>query len=190
MAAQHTSYEPLPRSRHAAVAVGSKLHMWGGDSGSMEKSRELSQHVEVFDIATELWEQKLTHGTPPPGLRGTAYTVVGTHLYNFGGWDGISHHNSLHKLDLCTLQWDEVKDLNSSSVPQRKTGSRMVSYGDNQLVIFAGWTGNQWTNKLHLFNLDKGNQEIYASLVQCVYEAMGNAFNQLHDLNRTLVCNI
>ena len=27
MAAHHASYEPLPREWHAAVAVGSKLHM-------------------------------------------------------------------------------------------------------------------------------------------------------------------
>ena len=30
MAACHTSYEPLPNEWHAAVVVGSKLHMWGG----------------------------------------------------------------------------------------------------------------------------------------------------------------
>ena len=50
MAARHMSYEPLPRSQHAAVAVDNKLHMWGGESGSKEKSREVAQKLEVFDI--------------------------------------------------------------------------------------------------------------------------------------------
>ena len=85
MAAHHTSYEPLPRRSHVAVAVDNKLHMWGGWARSREKSQEEAKHVEVFDISTELWEQKLTHGTPPPGLWNTAYTVVGSCLFVFGG---------------------------------------------------------------------------------------------------------
>ena len=154
MAAHHTSYEPLPRSDHAAVAVDNKLHMWGGFAGSVEKSRELSKHVEVFDISMELWEQKPTHGTSPPGLYDTAYTVVGSSLFVFGGYDGVSRHNTLFKLDLRSFQWEKVQVSNPSSGPQKK---EMVSYGDNQLVIFAGWTGSGiWTDELHVFDLDKG----------------------------------
>ena len=150
MAARHTSYEPLPRCSHAAVAVDSKLHMWGGEGGSQEVK------LEVFDISTELWEQKPTHGTPPPGLWNTAYAVVGSCLFVFGGWDGVSHHNSLFKLDLHTFQWEQVRVSNPSSGPQRKSGSRMVSYGDNQLVVFAGSTGSDYTDELHVFDLNKG----------------------------------
>ena len=58
MVTHHTSYEPLPRAYHAAVAVENKLHMWGGWAGSVEKSRELAPTIEVFDISKELWEQK------------------------------------------------------------------------------------------------------------------------------------
>ena len=157
MAAHHTSYEPLHRGSHAAIALGSKLHMWGGlVARSIEKSRELTQYVEVFDVATELWDQKLTHGTPPPGMINTAYTVVGTCLFVFGGFDGVSRHNSLFKLDLQTYQWEQVQASNLSSGPQKKGGCRMVSYGDNQLVVFAGRTeSGGTTDELHVFNLDK-----------------------------------
>ena len=157
MAAHHTSYEPLHRGSHAAIALGSKLHMWGGlVAQSKEKSRELAQYLEVFDVATELWEQKLTHGTPPPGMINTAYTMVGTCLFVFGGFDGVSRHNSLFKLDLQTYQWEQVQASNPSSGPQKKGGCRMVSYGDNQLVVFAGQTeSGRKTDELHVFNLDK-----------------------------------
>ena len=157
MAARPTSYEPLPRFLHAAVAVDNKLHMWGG---SMEKSRELRKHVEMFDISTELWEQKPTHGTPPPGLQGTAYTVVGSSLFVFGGSDSVSRHNTLFKLDLHNFQWEQVQVSNPSSGPQRKSGCRMVSYGDNQLVVFAGSTDSVWTDELHVFDLDKGEYSL------------------------------
>ena len=168
MAARHTSYEPLPRSEHAAVAVDNKLHMWGGFTESKEKSREVAQKLEVFDISTEQWEQKPTHGTPPPGLSNTAYAVVGSCLFVFGGLDGDeSRHNSLFKLDLHTYQWEQVRVSNPSSGPQRKNGCGMVSYGDNQLVVFAGYTGNvltytfsEWTDELHVFDLNKGEYSL------------------------------
>ena len=147
MAARHTSYEPLPRRSHAAVAVDSKLHMWGG-------SQEVK--LEVFDISTELWEQKPTCGTPPPGLL-DAYAVVGSCLFVFGGSGG---HNSLFKLDLHTFQWEQVRDSNPSSGPQKKAACGMVSYGDNQLVVFAGYAGRVWTDELHVFDLNKGEYSL------------------------------
>ena len=156
MAARHTSFEPLPRRDHAAVAVDNKLHMWGGWTGSKEKSREVAQKLEVFDISTEHWEQKLNHGTPPPGLWTTAYAVVGSCLFVFGGWGGVSRHNSLFKLDLRSFQWEQVRVSNPSRGPQKKTGCGMVSCGDNQLVVFAGFTGSAYTDELHVFDLNKG----------------------------------
>ena len=156
MAAHHTNYEPLPRYGHAAVAVDNKLHMWGGWAGSEEKSQEVAQKLEVFDISTELWEQKPTHGTPPPGLCNTAYAVVGSCLFVFGGTDGVSLHNSFFKLDLHTFQWEQVRVLNPSRGPQKKWVCGMVSYGDNQLVVFAGDANSGRTDELHIFDLNKG----------------------------------
>ena len=161
MAARHTSYEPLPRRSHTAVAVDNKLHMLGGEAESVKKSRKLTKRMEVFDISTELWEQKPTHGTPPPGLWGTAYTVVGLCLFVFGGYDGVSRHNTLFKLDLRSFQWEQVQVSNPSSGPQKKQGCRMVSYGDNQLVVFAGYTGSAYTDELHIFDLDKGEYSLW-----------------------------
>ena len=160
MAARHMSYEPLPRSEHAAVAVDNKLHMWGGWPGSRKESQELAQKLEVFDISMEQWEQKPTRGTPPPGLCDTAYAVVGSCLFVFGGYGGVSRHNRLFKLDLHTFQWDQVRVSNPSRGPQKKNGCGMVSYGDNQLVVFAGYTGSEHTDELHIFDLNKGEYSL------------------------------
>ena len=156
MAVHHISYEPLPRCSHAAVAVDNKLHLWSGWAGSKEKSQELAQKLEVFDISTEQWDLKPTHGTPPPGLWATAYAVVGSYLFVFGGSDGVYNHNSLLKLDLLTFRWELVQVSNPSSGPQKKHGCKMVFYGDNQLVVFAGYTGSAWTDELHVFDLNRG----------------------------------
>ena len=45
--------------------------------------KDVASNVDVFDVTTELWEQKTINGTPPPGLANTANTVVGTCLYSF-----------------------------------------------------------------------------------------------------------
>ena len=159
MAAHCTSYEALPRFGHAAVAVDNKLHMWGGLAGAVEKSRELTKHVEVFDISTELWEQKPTHSTPPPGMGYTVYTVVGSSLFVFGGSGGGSNHNTLFKLDLRSFQWEQVQVSNPSNGPQTNVGYGMVSYGDNQLVIWT-YAGRGRTYELHVFDLDKGEYSL------------------------------
>ena len=166
MAACHTSYEPLPRASHAAVAVDNKLHMWGGWTGSKEESQKLAQKLEVFDISTEQYEQKPTRRTPPPGLWYTAYTVVGSCLFVFGGSDGVSSRNTLMKLDLRSFQWEQVRVSNPSSGPQSKNASGMVSYGDNQLVVFGGYLDSLWmeegaiTDELHVFDLNKGEYSL------------------------------
>ena len=153
----HSSYEPQPRCEHVAVSVGRNLHVWGGNAGSNEKSQDLATTVEVFDVSTNLWKRNPTNGMPSPGLFGTAYTVVGTTLYIFGGKDrNGSLQNSLYKLDLFSFQWEEIKPINPSSGPQRKHSCRMLPCGDNQLVIFAGCTDSGYTDELHIFNLVKG----------------------------------
>ena len=151
MATHHSSYEPLGRVGHAAVAVGSRVHMWRGmvPGGNVQ---EFASTVEVFDLTTELWEQKSIHGIPPLGWSNTAYTVVGTSLYSFGGSDGKACSNSLYQLDLHTLEWKELVVQNPSSGPQRKCGSRMVSYRDNQLIVFAGKGDGWYTNECNTNN--------------------------------------
>ena len=163
MATHHSSYEPIGRFGHAAVAVGTKVHMWRG-AGPNRNVQEFASTVEVFDMTTELWEQKSIHGIPPLGWSNTAYTVVGTSLYSFGGSDGKACSNSLYQLDLQTLEWKELLVRNPASGPHRKYGSRMVSYGDNQLLIFAGKGDSGCTNEVHIFNLDKGEPELCLSL--------------------------
>ena len=163
MATHRSSYEPIGRFGHAAVAVGTKVHMWRGmrPKGNVQ---EFASTVEVFYLTTELWEQKSIHGIPPPGRSNTASTVVGTSLYSFGGFDGKAFSNSLYQLDLHTLEWKELVVRNPCSGPQRKRGSRMVSYGDNQLIVFAGKGDNGFTNEMHIFNIEKGEPELCVSL--------------------------
>ena len=59
-------------------------------------------------------------------------------LYVYGGWDGHLAYNSLHKLDVLTLTWTELKPTENSEIPMKMSGCGLVSYGKNKLVLFGG----------------------------------------------------
>ena len=144
-----TKYVPPSASGHVAVPIGDKLYRWGGHGS--EKRRNM---VDVFDVSKEQWECLTTHGTPPPGIQYCAYTVIGSTLFTFGGFDdGHYCHNSLHQLDTKTMEWRELVARNPSDAPQKKSGCKMVSFTEDKLVIFAGLTEHgERTGELHVFD--------------------------------------
>ena len=154
MATQHSSYEPLCRFGHAAVVVGSEVHMWRG-VGPKRNVQEVPSTVEVFDVTTELWEQNSIRGTPPPGLSNTAYTQLwGHHCTALVAMMSSTLATAFTSL-ICTLWsgrswWSEILLVGHTECV---AVYRMVSYGDNQLIVFAG-RGD--SNEVHIFNLDKG----------------------------------
>ena len=171
-------YEPSPRFLHGAAPVGGRCYLWGGRVQDFSESgrRKLASTVEIFDPYLETWEKHPTTGVPPPGLCGGACTSLLDSLYWFGGGDGSSRYNSLHRLDTTTLEWREQQPLNKAGGPMRKVGCGMVSFLQDKLAIFGGYgiptgptqpgamftkdpkftDGRGWSNELHVFNITEG----------------------------------
>ena len=104
------------------------------------------------------------------------FSIAGSSLYTYGGWDGQSAYNTLSYLDLVTMTWAELKATNPSEAAMRMSGCGMVAYGTNMLVLFGGYgvpSENQqpgstffrrsgvndekgWTNELRVFNIEDG----------------------------------
>ena len=133
-------YEPSPRLAHGAAAVGGRCYLWGGRVQDLFTSgrRKPSSTIEIFDPYLETWEEHHTTGVSPPGLYGGACTSLLDSLYWFGGHDGSSYYNSLHRLDTTTLEWKEIQPLNQADGPMRNIGCRMVSFRD-KLAVFGGY---------------------------------------------------
>ena len=172
-------YEPSPRLGHGTAAVGGKCYLWGGYVQDFSESgrRKLASTVDIFDPYLETWEEHPTTGVPPPGL----YLGACTSLYWFGGHDGSSRCNSLHRLDTTTLEWSELQPLNQTDGPMRKNGCGMVSFLQDKLAVFGGYgiptgptqpgamftkdthstDGSGWSNELHVFNITEGMWALY-----------------------------
>ena len=168
-------YEPSPRFSHGAAPVGGKCYLWGGHIQDFSTSERVST-IEIFDPHMETWEKHHTTGDPPPGLCAGACTSLLDSLYWFGGGDGWSFYNSLHRLDTTTLEWRELLPVNQDDGPMRKSWCGMVSFLQDQLAVFGGYgiptgptqpgamftkdtnstDGSGWSNELHVFNITEG----------------------------------
>ena len=177
MTAAQPKYEPLPRSRHISVCVGSKVLVQGGWTKDFsEKSRQhLSTVVEIFDPCSELWEQKQVKGDgPQPGTYGSASASLHDDLFSFGGFCDGNLINTLHRLDTKTWHWYQLSPQNADGAPMPKAGCGMISFR-NGLGVFGGFViprgptephsfikntrftgGSGWTNEFHIYNLSEG----------------------------------
>ena len=175
--------EPAPRFLHGAAAIGGRCYLWGGHVQDLSKSgrRKLTSTIETFDPYLETWEKHPTTGVSPPGLYYEACTSLLDSLYWFGGYDGSSYYNSLHKLDTTTLEWRELQPLNKADGPMRKVGCGMVSFHQDKLAVFGGYgfptgptqpgaifikdtdytDGSGWSNELHVFDITEGMWALY-----------------------------
>ena len=137
--------------------------------------------VEIFDPHLETWEKHPTTGVPPPGLYSGACTSLLDSLYWFGGRDGSSRYNSLHRLDPTTLEWRELQPLNQVYGPMRKHGCGIVTFLQDKLAVFGGYgiptgptqpgamftkdtdftDGRGWSNELHVFYITEGMWALY-----------------------------
>ena len=169
-----SSYEPLPRHLHSAVQVQENTYLWGGLTREISDSG-IRKFINTFDSHTEIWKEQSTTGIPPPGQYYGSSAMVCGDLYYFGARDGKTLYNSVHKLQLSTLEWKEIVKSNPARGPLPKAGCGMVAY-QQQLALIGGcsrppsgplqsgakfirsqshpWLG--YTNEFHLLSIKAG----------------------------------
>ena len=172
--------EPLARCGHCSAFVNGKIFMYGG----LITGPWLTQPptvVDVFDPATEKWDQITTTGPPPPGFIYASCAVIGLYLYAFAGGDGSSYFNNMQELNTTNLKWNQLNDANQGEAPMAKAGAAMVSYNQRILITVGGYgilpyhhrSGTKyipdpnfpvqgWTNELLYF--DVNSSELYVQL--------------------------
>ena len=158
--------QPLPRADHAAVGIGSKLYVWGGNGGS---SQIKSTALEIFDVASLKWEvQQALYGCDiPDGLRCMAVTSDGETAYCCCGVTGshpnYTYYNTAFEITPSQHLCKELQPTSPSLMPQKTSSSRVVRFQD-KLILFGGYTGRTRTNELHVFDLKKSECELCMGL--------------------------
>ena len=177
--------EPPACAGPFSTEVSGLRYSWRG-RGPGEKATTIA----VYTPTREEWTLQPTTGPPPPGLSAGGCASIANHFYCFGGYDGSSYFNDLHKLNLETLKWSNIPTTNPR--PICKAGCGLVSMDERFLVCFGGHgigptqpgptftrntdntDGSGWTNEFHLFDVQEGTIiNHYSTLclymyVQCV----------------------
>ncbi|XP_038219032.1 host cell factor 1 [Zerene cesonia] len=155
---------PPPRESHSGVAYTDKntgkssLIIYGGMSGSRLGD------LWVLDVDSMSWSKPELGGAPPlPRSLHTA-TVIGHHMYVYGGWvplvpdeSKLATHekewkctNTLASLNLETMTWDDISlDNFVESVPRARAGHSAVAI-QTRLYIWSGRDGYRktWNNQI------------------------------------------
>ena len=170
-------YEPKPRYRHYAGAVGGELFVFAGRTTDFDKTKEeLSSTIEVFDQYLEQWRQLKTTGSPPKGLyTGGCCVSPNGDLYVYGGYDGSTRSGGLYKLS--SLEWSQLSGESDVHGPMKKHGCGMACFNKNKVAVIGGYCplraslqpgatfimdkderfayGYDYTNEIHVFDTDK-----------------------------------
>ncbi|XP_022129011.2 host cell factor 1 [Pieris rapae] len=155
---------PPPRESHSGVAYTDKntgkssLIIYGGMSGSRLGD------LWILDIDSMSWTRPELGGISPlPRSLHTA-TVIGHHMYVYGGWvplvpdeSKLATHekewkctNTLASLNLETMTWDDISlDNFVESVPRARAGHSAVAI-QTRLYIWSGRDGYRktWNNQI------------------------------------------
>ncbi|CAI9103553.1 OLC1v1002056C1 [Oldenlandia corymbosa var. corymbosa] len=94
---------PVPRDSHCAVAIGSRLFLYGGDSGDRYQG-----DVDVLDIETLAWSRMDVHGPLPDVRAGHASVNFGTKVYVIGGVAHKKYYNDVWVLDVLSCSWTRL----------------------------------------------------------------------------------
>lgn len=146
-----SSTQPTARAYHAAIGIGEKLFIWAGWGGR----RGAVKTTTLESVSPLSWlESRQLKGSLPDGLYHAAVTSDGDCAFSFGGETSAGYINTVYEINTRSLLCRELLPTSPSHAPSKKIGSRSV-YFEKSLVVYGGWNGQDHTDELHVFDLDK-----------------------------------
>eukprot|EP00743_Colponemidia_sp_Colp-15_P003479 GILK01003757.1.p1 GENE.GILK01003757.1~~GILK01003757.1.p1 ORF type:complete len:615 (+),score=65.01 GILK01003757.1:73-1917(+) len=97
------------------------------------------------------WSKPVTQGKAPPPRAAHTCTVVGSHLWFFGGNDGSQFFNDVHVLDTETLTW--LQPIPEGAAPNVRAGHTATAV-KRDMYIFGGGDVKQLFNDLWILHTD------------------------------------
>ncbi|VDO86832.1 unnamed protein product [Heligmosomoides polygyrus] len=114
-----TGQPPLWRDFHTAVAIDSKMYIFGGRSDytgqvseTFHSTRDMyDERLKALDLRTGEWSDPICNGVGPTGRRSHSAWTYGGKMYIFGGYLGTQnmHYDDLFSFDPSTNHWEKIK---------------------------------------------------------------------------------
>ncbi|KAL5565900.1 hypothetical protein UlMin_029064 [Ulmus minor] len=121
---------PVPRDSHGAVAIGSKLFVYGGDCGD-----RYNGDVDMLDMDTLTWSRLSVQGSSPGVRAGHASVNIGTKVYVIGGVGDKHYYSDVWILDVITCCWTQL-DTRGQMPQGRFSHTAVVT--DLDIAIYGG----------------------------------------------------
>ncbi|KAJ6694450.1 hypothetical protein OIU85_005162 [Salix viminalis] len=123
-------YIPAARDSHSAVAIGSKLFVYGGDRGD-----RFHGDVDVLDTDTMTWTKLAVQGSAPGVRAGHTAVNIGAKVYVIGGVGDKHYYNDVWVLDVSTCSWTKL-DISGQQPQGRFSHTAVVTEFD--IAIYGG----------------------------------------------------
>ncbi|KAF9589011.1 hypothetical protein IFM89_018250 [Coptis chinensis] len=138
----------LPRHRHAAAVVGSKIYVFGGLNNEI-----IYSSMYVLDSENSRWSEITTKGEQPCSRHSHALVANDSQLFMFGGYDGEKVFSDLYRFDTIACLWK--KEKTAGTPPLAKFSHSMFIY-KNYLGILGGCPVIQNNQEMSLLDLRIG----------------------------------
>lgn len=136
----------LPRHRHAAAAVGSRIFVFGGIHNDM-----IFSSLYVFDTQDFEWSEVQIQGDLPCARHSHSMAAYGTQIFVFGGYDGQKALGDLYSFDVKTCLWKKEKMIGRP--PAAKFSHSMFIY-KKYVGIIGGCPVSRHNQRLSLLSLE------------------------------------
>lgn len=128
---------PGKRTGHAAVVIGDKMWIFGGET----ENHECLNDLWVFDLGnSKKWEQVLVGGKAPPPRCGHAAVAFGDTILVFGGlnYKLDESFGDLWYFELASSSWSQINTGTASGPPARH-GHTMTMVSSSRVLLFGGY---------------------------------------------------
>jgi len=127
---------PSVRGGHTAVALGTRMIVFGGQG----KSSFLND-VYSYDAKNDQWSLVKSSGQLPGGRALMSAVTVGTDMYIFGGLEGYGGYkyylDQLYKFNTVTSQWTQIL---IGGAPAARAHHSSVVENNNRVTIIGGYS--------------------------------------------------
>lgn len=149
---QTTGTVPKELASHYILKIGNHILHFGGTAVPFGITS--TNRLYDLDLHTLEWKCCSQSADTPSEKYGHTMTLIDRYIYTCGGTTGFVYNMDIHRFDLTTLTWEQVKP-ESRYCPEPRYRHEVVYY-DRKLFLFGGGTGltAHALDKIDVFDID------------------------------------